>query len=172
MSATIGVIYLLSHCYLQHSFKKLCYKCATTMLLFYDAKNRAMILRVPARRFAYTHKAFCVYPQGVLRMPARLRGAFSDPAQRRVVPGVQACKPLRGPFGRAKRYYLVHLERKDTSSLGLSAVIFNSKMTQFVAVPILLCPPKVTSEQVVDDFGTSGNQHRNDLKVTCLQNTV
>lgn len=88
-----------------------------------------MILRVPARRFAYTHKAFCVYPQGVLRMPARLRGAFSDPAQRRVVPGVQACEPLRGPFGRAKRYYLVHLERKDTSSLGLSAVIFNSKMT-------------------------------------------
>ena len=93
--------------------------------------NYATILRCKksGNDFACTRKAFCVYPQGVLRMPARLRGAFSDPAQRRVVPGVQACEPLRGPFGRAKRYYLVHLERKYTSSLGLSAVIFNSKMT-------------------------------------------
>ena len=93
--------------------------------------NYATILRCKksGKDFACTRKVFCVCPQGVLGRPVRLRNGLSHPAQRRVVPGVQACKPLRSPFGRAKRYYLVHLERKDTSSLGLSAVIFNSKMT-------------------------------------------
>lgn len=87
------------------------------------------ILSIPVRCFEYARKVFWVCSQGVLGRPVRLRDGLSHPAQRRVVPGVQACKPLRDPFGRAKRYYLAHLERKETLSSGLSAVIFNTKMT-------------------------------------------
>ena len=51
---------------------------------------------------------------------------------------------------------------------GRSNVTFDPKVCHFTTVPMILYPPKVSSEHLVDDVGTSVNHHRNDPKVTIL----
>ena len=51
---------------------------------------------------------------------------------------------------------------------GRSNVTFAPKVCHFTIVPMILYPPKVSSEHLVDDVGTSVNHHRNDPKVTIL----
>ena len=51
---------------------------------------------------------------------------------------------------------------------GRSNVTFDPKVRHFTTVPMILYPPKVSSEHLVDDVGTSVNHHRNDPKVTIL----
>ena len=51
---------------------------------------------------------------------------------------------------------------------GRSNVTFDPKVCHFTTVPMILYPPKVSSEHLVDDVGASVNHHRNDPKVTIL----
>lgn len=54
---------------------------------------------------------------------------------------------------------------KGTSSLSRSNVSFHPKVSPFATVPTSLSGGKVTSEDLVDDCGTTQNQRRDDLKL-------
>ena len=56
----------------------------------------------------------------------------------------------------------------DMSLSGRSNVTFDPKVCHFTTVPMILYPPKVSSEHLEDDVGTSVNHHRNDPKLTIL----
>ena len=45
---------------------------------------------------------------------------------------------------------------------------YHPKARHFAVVDAILYPPKVSSEQVVDDVGTDGNNRRNGSKVSFL----
>ena len=45
---------------------------------------------------------------------------------------------------------------------------YHPKVRHFAVVDAILYPPKVSSEQVVDDVGTDGNNRRNGSKVSFL----
>ena len=60
----------------------------------------------------------------------------------------------------------------EISSSGRSNVIFNPEMTYFATVPTSLSGGKVTSEYLVDDFGTTRNQRRSDPKVIILNKLI
>jgi hypothetical protein len=59
------------------------------------------------------------------------------------------------------------------SLLGRPERSYHPKVRHFAVVDAILYPPKVSSERVVDDVGTDGNNRRNGSKVpylwlTCL----
>ena len=62
--------------------------------------------------------------------------------------------------------FLLTKEEQTTSSLGRPNVIFDPKMRYFTVVPMILYPPKVSSEHLVDDVGSGLNQRRSDPKPT------